>query len=214
MMGMLRTKRSLSGNGLKSTMVRIVLIRPGATDYTQQGRLQGTLDVPLNDEGAGEVARLADELRTSGIEIVYALPCEPARQTAQAVAGALGVKHKKLDGVPNLDYGLWQGIQIEDVRHKQPRVYRQWQETPEIVCPPEGEMLSEADQRVRAMMARLLKRHREGVIGLVLLEPLMSLVRRFLTGRELGDLWKAAVEHGAWEVLEVDTKAASPSSSS
>ena len=27
-------------------MVQIVLIRPGSTDYDQQGRIQGTLDVP------------------------------------------------------------------------------------------------------------------------------------------------------------------------
>ena len=33
---------------------------------------------------------------------------------------------------------------IDDVKRKQPKVYRQWQEQPEIICPPEGEMLSEA----------------------------------------------------------------------
>ena len=68
---------------------------------------------------------------------------------------------------------------VEDVRHKQPKVYRQWQEQPENVCPPEGEMLSEADERVRAALVKLLKRHKEGVIGLVLPEPLLSLARRF-----------------------------------
>ena len=29
-------------------MLRIVLIRPGSTDYVDQGRIQGTLDIPLN----------------------------------------------------------------------------------------------------------------------------------------------------------------------
>ena len=36
-------------------MVQIVLIRPGSTDYDEQGRIQGTLDIPLNDQGADEV---------------------------------------------------------------------------------------------------------------------------------------------------------------
>lgn len=27
-------------------MVQIVLIRPGSTDYDEQGRIQGTLDIP------------------------------------------------------------------------------------------------------------------------------------------------------------------------
>ena len=75
---------------------------------------------------------------------------------------------------------------VEDVRHKQPKVYRQWQEQPENVCPPEGEMLSEADERVRTAVVKLFKRHKEGVIGLVLPEPLLSLARRFITPRRVG----------------------------
>ena len=54
----------------------------------------------------------------------------------------------------NLDHGLWQGMLIEDVRRKQPKVYRQWQEQPETVCPPEGEMLSQAEERIRTAMAK------------------------------------------------------------
>ena len=49
-----------------------------------------------------------------------------------------------------------------------------------------------------------MKRHKEGVIGLVLPEPLRSLARRFVTHGELGDLWKAPNGHGPFEVLEVD----------
>jgi broad specificity phosphatase PhoE len=189
-------------------MVQIILIRPGTTDYDQQGRIQGTLEVPLNDEGASEVARLAEELRALNIEAVYAPPCEPARQTAQAIAKALGVKFKKLDRMQNLNQGLWQGMLIDEVRRKQPKVYRQWQERPDHVCPPEGEMLSHAEQRVQATLSKLLKRHREGVIGLVVSEPLASLVRRRVKQGELGDLWKAAAEHGRWEILEVEPSTA------
>ncbi len=57
-----------------------------------------------------------------------------------AISEALGLKLKKLDHMENLNQGLWQGVLIDDVRVKQPKVYRQWQEHPETVCPPEGEM--------------------------------------------------------------------------
>jgi hypothetical protein len=49
-----------------------------------------------------------------------------------------------------------------------------------------------------------MKRHKEGVIGLVLPEPLRSLARRFITHEELGDLWKAPNGHGRFEVLAID----------
>jgi probable phosphoglycerate mutase len=189
-------------------MLQIVLIRPGCTDYDEQDRIQGTLDIPLNERGRTEVARLIDEVREKGIELAYAPASEPAEETARALAKALDVKFRKIERLQNLDFGLWQGMLVEDVRHKQPKVYRQWQEQPENVCPPQGEMLSEADERVRAAMTKLLKRHKEGAIALVLPEPLLSLARRFVTHGELGDLWKPAHGPGSWEMLQVEPEVA------
>lgn len=186
-------------------MPKIILIRPGSTDYDQQGRIQGNLDVPLNEQGNAEVARVIEELRPSKLEVIYTPTCQPALQTAQAIAKALEIKLKKLDRMHNLNHGLWQGMQIDEVRRKQPKVYRQWQETPQLICPPEGEMLEQVEERIRPVLARLLKRHKEGAIGLVVPEPLASLVRQFVHQGELGDLWKASAGHGSWEVLEVQS---------
>ena len=193
-------------------MVQIILIRPGSTDYDEQRRIQGTLDVPLNEQGSAEVARLIDGLRDLKLEAVYAPACQPALATAEAIAQAFQIKFKKLDRMHNLDHGLWQGMLIDEVRLKQPKVYRQWQERPQHICPPEGEMLDQAEDRVRAAMTRLLKRHKDGVIGLVVPEPLASLLRCMLNHGELGDLWKATAEHGRWEVLEVQPEALAHSS--
>jgi broad specificity phosphatase PhoE len=193
-------------------MVKIVLIRPGSTDYDQQRRIQGNLDVPLNEEGNAEVARLIDALRPLKLDAVYAPPCQPAMATAQAIAKAFDVKFRKLDQMHNLDHGLWQGMLIDEVRLKQPKVYRQWQEKPWCVCPPQGEMLDQAADRIRTAMAKLLKRHKEGVIGLVVSEPLASLVRCQFNHDEPGDLWKATSEHGSWEVLEVQPETLAHSS--
>jgi len=196
---------------VSDTMVQIVLILPGSTDFDRQRRIQGNLDVPLNDQGTAEVSRVIEEIRGRNIEVVYAACCEPAAQTAEAIAAALDVKLRKLDRMQNLNHGLWQGMSIDEVRLKQPKVYRQWQEHPECICPPEGEMLEQAAERVEAALAKVIKRHKEGVIALVVPEPLASLVRRFVNHGELGDLWKAAADHGRWEILEVNPQALVPS---
>src|SRR4051812_42549278 len=98
--------------GLVKPMVQIVLIRPGSTDYDEQGRIQGTLDIPLNQQGTLEVQRLIEAIRPLGIEAVYCGPCQSAYQTAQAVCDALGAKLKKLEPLTNIDHGLWQGMLI------------------------------------------------------------------------------------------------------
>jgi probable phosphoglycerate mutase len=191
-------------------MIQILLIRPGSTDYDVQERVQGSLDIPLNERGLAEAAQIVEQLRDQPIEFVYAPVSQPSLQTAQIIAKAMGAKLKKLNRLQNLNMGLWQGMLVEDVRRKQPKVYRQWQEQPERLCPPEGEMLGDADDRVGAALAKLLKRHKEGLIALVLPEPLWSLARRFIAGGELGDLWKAPNGHGRWELLTPAADSPSP----
>ena len=184
-------------------MTRIVLIRPGSTDYDRQKRIQGTLNVPLNEQGSADVLQLVEELRAVGLEAICSSTNQSALETAEAIARALDLRVRKLDRMRNLDYGLWQGMAIDEVRVKQPKVYRQWQETPECICPPQGESLAEADERVHACVSRLMKRHKDGCVGLVVPEPLASLVRRCLGGPQLGDLWEAAAGDTRWEVFQV-----------
>jgi broad specificity phosphatase PhoE len=188
-------------------MLQIVLIRPGVTDYDLQERIQGSLDIPLNEQGLAEAAFTAEQLRTKGMEAIYAPKSEPAHQTAKTIAKILDIKLRKLDRMQNLNQGLWQGMQIKDVRLKQPKVYRQWQEQPELVCPPEGEMLSAAEERIRLTMMKLLKRHKEGIIGICVSEPMLSLLRRFITHDKLGDLWKPANGRGSMEILQIEPEA-------
>jgi phosphoserine phosphatase len=187
-------------------MLHFALIRPGSTDYDVQERIQGSLDIPLNQQGLAEIAEAVEPLRGQGLGILYTPVSLPSLQTAEILAKALNIKLKKLDKLHNLHMGLWEGMLIDDIRHKQPKAYRQWQEQPEIVCPPEGEMLSEADDRVRAAMLKILKRNKdkEGAVGLALPEPLLSLARRFLTHGALGDLWKVKNGHGRFEVFDAD----------
>lgn len=187
-------------------MVRIVLVRPGATDYVQQGRIQGALEVPLSEEGAHEATRLSEELAGMNIDALYSSDSEHALQTANAIAKALGVKLKPLDCLRNLDHGLWQGMLVEEVKRKQPKVYRQWQEQPESVCPPGGEMVGDARHRVRPALTKLLKKHKSGTVGLVVPEPMASLVRAYLEQSEVGDLWRAGGQHGTWEVIDVEPR--------
>ena len=184
-------------------MFRIVLIRPGSTDYDTQGRIQGTLDIPLSEQGSQEVAQIVSQLRSEGIETLYAPQTQPAWQTAEIIAQDLQLKLKRLDRMQNVDLGLWQGMLLEDVRRKHPRVYRLWQEQPDTICPPEGEMISDAVDRVSTVLAKLLKRHKEGVIGIVVPEPLASLVRCCVKHEVISELWKLDPGHPRWEILEV-----------
>ncbi len=188
-------------------MVQFILIRPGSTDFDEQGRVQGTLDVPLNLRGDQEVAQLISQLRDRKFDVIYYAPCESAQQTATALADSLQARVKKVDALCNLNHGLWQGMRIDEIKRKHPKVYRQWQEQPEIVQPPGGETLDVVRERVGAAMRKLLKKHKRGVIGLVAPEPLASVIHSFLSHKELGNLWAASADHGSWDEFNAEPHA-------
>ncbi|MEX2316767.1 MAG: histidine phosphatase family protein [Pirellulales bacterium] len=185
-------------------MLQFILIRAGLTEFERQGRVQGTLDIPLCEDGRREVAAMVAELRTKTIVALYSGPGQSAEQTAEALSAALELKTKSLDQLQNLDYGLWQGMLISDVKAKQPKVYRQWQEQPETVCPPQGETIVAAKQRAQAVIAKLVKKHKSGgVVALVAPEPLTSIFRHTLRGDDFGDLWQSPDGTAIWELIEV-----------
>lgn len=184
-------------------MLRIALIRSCATDFDDQGRIKGNLDLPLNDHGVEQATKTAQEVSALPICAIYCSPCQAAQRTAAAIGDRTGIKPKTIDKLANLDHGLWHGRLVEEVRQTQPRVYRQLQERPETVCPPNGEPLLDAEERMQATLQKLMRKHPVGVVAIVVPEPLTSLIRSYLSHTEIGDLWKAECDCGGWEVIEV-----------
>jgi broad specificity phosphatase PhoE len=187
----------------QTTMVQMLVVRSGSTDFDEQGRIKGTLDIPLSEAGQGQVGRLITELHKTQIDHLYASPCRSARQTAELLAADHGLKAKTLDELQNLDHGLWHGKLIDEVRLSQPKVFRQVQDHPETVCPPQGEAVGAALERVRLLISRLLRKHRSGTVALVVPEPMASFVHAVLSDTDLGDLWKSECGVGGWQMIEV-----------
>ena len=188
-------------------MTRIALVRPGSTDFDRQGRITGTLDIPLDEEGLQQAALVAEALSGEAVEAVYCSPCEAAQETAAFVGKAHGLKPKTVEKLRNLDLGLWQGMLTDDVKRKHPKVFRQWQEHPQSVCPPEGEMIYDALARIEAVLAKLLKKYKdkEGLIVLVVPKPLVTLLQCHFDAAELSDLWKVEQPCGSWTIIDVPT---------
>ena len=106
--------------------VRLIHIRHGQTDWNVEGRLQGQLDIPLNDTGRGQAARngrvLAERLAADGVDpasLAYiASPLGRATETMRFVRNALGLD----DTFPTdprlmeITFGEWTGSTYAELR--------------------------------------------------------------------------------------------------
>jgi probable phosphoglycerate mutase len=182
-------------------MSNVVLIRPGCTDFDEQQRVQGTLDLPLNRRGQEQIRQIALELREVPLEILYTSPSEPARSSALAIGRILNVPVKELEGLRSFNQGLWQGLQVDEIRRKHPRVFKQWVEAPETICPPGGETVAGTLERIHRALEKPLKR--EIPFGVVAPEPLASMIACLVENRklDLGESLCGTAKGSAWQIL-------------
>lgn len=160
--------------------LQVVLIRPGATVYDEQNRVQGILDIPLSERGQTEAVGLAERLADAPMSALYCGPGESVVRTAEIVGRALGLRPRRLEDLRNLDQGLWQGLQLDEIKRRNLKLFRQWLDDPRTICPPQGETVEAALERIKAALKPLIRRHRDEVIGLVVGEPLAQLLACFL----------------------------------
>ena len=190
---------------LRSMIDSLIVIRSGATDYELQGRIRGVVDIPLCPAGVTEARLAAEALAANPPQRLYTSAASCAVETGRIIGASLAVRPRTVRGLDNLDQGLWEGMLVDDIRRRQPRLYRQWQDNPWAVAPPEGELLEDACERVEAVLEKMLRRG-EGRVAVVVPDPLDRIVRWIVAGESMGDLWARDPDRGAVAELPVSTQ--------
>ena len=146
------------------------IFRHGQTDMNVAGRWQGqTVDLPLNAEGERQASELADELKQTGMEIVFSSPLKRAVQTAQIVAGALQIPVRIDDGLIEGCFGEAEGKTREEIRTLYPETAEKWRCLDEQfmdVCFTGGESKRQIQQRISDTLQRIARESDRGIIGI------------------------------------------------
>jgi probable phosphoglycerate mutase len=162
------------------------------------------VDVPLAPEGEAEVKRSARELSALTPVAIYHGPDQAGRQTAELLRELADVPVRELDDLAEMNLGLWEGLLAEEVKHRHPRVYRQWLDDPERVAAPEGETVAQGRERVEKLLRSVSARHPHDTVVLVVPPLLGALVRWVLGAGELGALVRGTLEGAPWQTYEVE----------
>ncbi len=83
---------------------------------------------------------------------------------------------------------MWQGLQIGEIKRRNAKVFRQWIDDPATICPPQGETVHCAMERIKTAFRPLLRRHHDEAIGLVVAEPLARMIACYLKSEPLVQL--------------------------
>ncbi|MEU8187842.1 histidine phosphatase family protein, partial [Micromonospora carbonacea] len=133
------------------TATRLILVRHGETEFTEQRRYSGRGDVPLSARGRAQVRATAARVAAlaPAVAAVVSSPLSRCTATARAIAGALRepVPVRTDDDLIECDFGAWEGRTFAEVRAGWQGELDAWLASTRV-APPDGESFTEVAARV------------------------------------------------------------------
>jgi len=187
-------------------MAQIALVRHAETAWNREEVFRGRADIPLSDRGCKQASLLGQALAGRRIEAVYSSPLSRARDTAEAIAAALGVGVAVDERLVDMNYGEWEGHPRREVELRWPELYATWVNDPARFAAPGGETLSQVMERVRPALLEIAERHRDGGAAVVSHRVICKLVLCWALGAGEEAFWRARVDTASISLLEAGPK--------
>ncbi len=151
----------------QSQLTRIVAVRHGETAWNVDTRIQGQLDIGLNDKGRWQAGRVAQALAGEGLDVVYASDLARAHDTALAIGAATGLAVQADRGLRERAFGRFEGQTWAEIETRWPAESARWRARDLDFGPEGGETLRVFYARVVDTAERLASRHPGQAIALV-----------------------------------------------
>lgn len=185
--------------------IRLLLVRSGATEWDEAGRVQGSTDLPMCESGRGVcVQGLKDFAMGEGWKPGVAAhgPDEASAQTAGMLSRMTGARKREVEELREMDLGLWEGQLDDQLEERYPSAYGQWREDPSSVQPPDGERLGEVEARLLRALDRIAEKAAKPVVAVVLRPIVFGMAACLLKGEPVSGLWEYA--EGEAGVLKIE----------
>lgn len=136
----------------------IYLIRHGETDYNKGKRLQGTVDIPLNEKGIELAQRTAEGMKDIRFDRIYTSPLIRARKTAEILRGDRQIEIIPTEGLREISFGDYEGLTILDGKYNIPDPdFLNFFNAPEKYhTPPNGESIEHLKLRTSSFMRGIM----------------------------------------------------------
>ena len=141
----------------EETEMLLYIIRHGETQYNAEKKMQGSVDIPLNDNGRFLAEETAKGLADVKFDLLIASDLSRAYETAQIVSGYADIPLIKDKRIREIDWGSWEGTaadgsEIEELRDQ---LHSFFNHPSAFTGSPDGEVYANVFRRVNEFMDEL-----------------------------------------------------------
>ena len=164
---------------------RIFALRHGQTAWNAEQRIQGQLDIALDETGVRQAAQLAQALAREGLRAIYSSDLLRARATAEPLAAASGLRVQTDTALRERAFGRFEGETFAEIERRWPDEAARWRRRELDFGPGGGEDLVSFSARSLSALTRLADRHAGEAIAIVAHGGVLDCLYRAAAGIDL-----------------------------
>lgn len=188
--------------------MKIYIVRHGQTDWNKARRIQGQVDIPLNEFGRHLARETARGLRDVRFDACFTSPLSRAKETAQIILAGRDVPVIDEPRLEEMSFGVYEGKCCAGDNWELPENFHRFFDGPDrYEAPKGGESFGQVRDRTGAFLEELARRpeYADGQILLATHGAALAGLLCYIRRAPLADYWGVGV-HKNCAVTEVEAK--------
>ena len=126
---------------------------------------QGLTDLDISENGEKQLECLKNRFSDIPLDKIYSSPLIRTRKTAEAIRGDRNIEIEVFDGLIEINGGILEGMPFADSFKKHPDLADAWDNHPEDFHPEQGELMSDAYERIWDAVLSIAKKNKGKTIA-------------------------------------------------
>jgi probable phosphoglycerate mutase len=164
---------------------QLCVVRHGETAWNAEHRVQGQLDIPLNEIGLRQAQAVGLALREERFDALYSSDLVRARQTADPIANLLSMEVLVEKNLRERHYGIFERLTYAEVRKMFPEDYARFEARDPGYAFRTGESLRDFSARSIAVISKIVNQHKNQNILVFTHGGVLDKLYRHITGLPL-----------------------------
>ncbi len=166
-------------------VMNLYMVRHGQTAASRDNRFSGSSDPPLTPAGEAMARSFARAYASLRWEAIYTSPMLRTRQTSAPLCELTGMQATVEDGLKEISYGEWEGLEQADVKSRWPEAFEYWAADVASRGTPGGETAFHVAARAMGVVERIRSRHDAGNVLIVSHKATLRVITCALLGLDV-----------------------------
>lgn len=181
---------------------KVFLMRHGEVVNGGERRYNGHIDIDITENGVQQMHRLAETLVGKEVSVVYASDLIRSVKGAEIIGKRIGASLKSFRELRERSVGCWEGLTVEEIKQRFPDEYVAWRADLLGYRPPNGECLTDVQERILPFYKQIVASHRDQTIAMLLHGGINRVILADALGMPPLNLFRIEQDYGALNIIE------------